>query len=376
MVVRESHTFILRFAICSSSVYSSIASHFSATRYKPWPLVTSFLASLPPGSIGVDVGCGNGKYLHLRNTLHPSLPKEGEEQQNKLYQQAISKPNAQRNDCLTIGVDRSAELIDFASTQSLATMGGKEKKGEKPSKLKREQELEITLDLNIRNEVFVADGLTTCLRSQTFDYAISIATIHHFSTPARRREAIQELIRLVQPQTSPLDTLDSSSCSGNDAGRGRFLVYVWALEQRGQERRKWDEEQTASQKEGAQSSSNTKSPIASGRDVLVPWVFKQAKDDKSKATDDNDDENNEASAPPSKEEVYQRYYHLFEATELDLLVQDAAAALPDSVTRSQSPDGTQRRLLVRREDSGWERGNWWGVWKCLWVTADEPSHTA
>ena len=56
-------------------VYDIIASHFSDTRYKvqfhqstslkpqPWPLVESFLRSLPPGSVGLDIGCGNGKYM-------------------------------------------------------------------------------------------------------------------------------------------------------------------------------------------------------------------------------------------------------------------------------------------------------------------------
>jgi tRNA (uracil-5-)-methyltransferase TRM9 len=70
-------------------VYEQIAPHFSSTRYKvrfrcsrdllwrkdesralvitdilqPWPIVEKFLRELPDGAIGVDVGCGNGKYL-------------------------------------------------------------------------------------------------------------------------------------------------------------------------------------------------------------------------------------------------------------------------------------------------------------------------
>ena len=46
-------------------VYEIIASHFSETRYKPWPLVETFLKGLPSGSVGLDVGCGNGKYLGI-----------------------------------------------------------------------------------------------------------------------------------------------------------------------------------------------------------------------------------------------------------------------------------------------------------------------
>ncbi|WVR09279.1 hypothetical protein IAU60_006344 [Kwoniella sp. DSM 27419] len=39
------------------AVYEAIAPHFSQTRHK------TFLHSLPPGSIGLDSGAGNGKYL-------------------------------------------------------------------------------------------------------------------------------------------------------------------------------------------------------------------------------------------------------------------------------------------------------------------------
>ena len=44
-------------------VYEDIASHFSDTRHKPWPEVLNFVKSLPIGSILVDIGCGNGKYI-------------------------------------------------------------------------------------------------------------------------------------------------------------------------------------------------------------------------------------------------------------------------------------------------------------------------
>ncbi|KAL8853370.1 MAG: hypothetical protein Q9221_001846 [Calogaya cf. arnoldii] len=50
-------------------VYEQIASHFSSTRYKPWPIVQRFLQELPTGSVGLDVGCGNGKYL----TVNPNV---------------------------------------------------------------------------------------------------------------------------------------------------------------------------------------------------------------------------------------------------------------------------------------------------------------
>ena len=45
------------------AVYEQIAPHFSSTRYKPWPIVERFLLRLPDGAVGLDIGCGNGKYL-------------------------------------------------------------------------------------------------------------------------------------------------------------------------------------------------------------------------------------------------------------------------------------------------------------------------
>ena len=48
--------------------YNNNASEFSSTRYAPWPLVKEFIESIPPGSLVLDVGCGNGKN-QFRNDL-------------------------------------------------------------------------------------------------------------------------------------------------------------------------------------------------------------------------------------------------------------------------------------------------------------------
>lgn len=256
------------------NVYSSIASHFSATRYKPWPLVTFFLATLPPGSIGIDVGCGNGKYLHLRNSLH---------RQSDSYEEQSSEAGPSRLDCLTIGVDRSPELVSFAKTMTLKSMSPRRAKEPKA----KGAEGPSASALPLLNEVAVGDAITSGFQSGSFDYAISIATIHHLSTRQRRRESIQELIRLVKPRSSPTD--NATKC-------GRFLVYVWALEQKGQERRKFDEDDekqrtTASQEEDSSSLAPTAS-VKEGRDVMVPWVLKATKD--------------EATGEETQEKVYQR----------------------------------------------------------------------
>lgn len=34
-----------------------------ADEKQPWPIIERFLKNLPAGSVGLDIGCGNGKYL-------------------------------------------------------------------------------------------------------------------------------------------------------------------------------------------------------------------------------------------------------------------------------------------------------------------------
>lgn len=120
-------------------VYEKIASHFSKTRYKPWPKVQEFLESLPEGSINCDVGCGNGKYLGINN-----------------------------KNILSIGTDRSFNLTTIA----------------------RER--------NPGSQNFVCNSLNLPLRNSCFDSVISIAVIHHFSTKTLRIKAIKEMQRIIK----------------------------------------------------------------------------------------------------------------------------------------------------------------------------------
>lgn len=297
------------------------------------------------------MGCGNGKYLHLRNALHPHPPTAatgggaGDEE-----------GQSNTNDCLTIGLDRSLELASFAQLQSLERMNGGGTSASASSSSSSPPPAAQWI-----NEVTYGDGLSTCFRSHSFDYAISIATVHHFATRERRREAIREVVRVVRPIKE----------GERHKGRGRFLIYVWALEQRGQERRKWDEEEGEGEGEGerrraAADGDGEGEKKAQGRDVMVPWVLKNGSGAKKGGG---------AEEPPLEGNVFQRCecraitapllcgtrlthspplspdYHLFEATELEALVEEAANDMPG--------------VVVRREDSGWERGNWWGIWQCV-----------
>ncbi|KNA20498.1 hypothetical protein SOVF_051870 [Spinacia oleracea] len=117
-------------------VYDAIAPHFSSTRFAKWPKVASFLDSLPQGSLVLDAGCGNGKYLGFN-------PK-----------------------CVSVGCDISPALISICAERG--------------------------------HEALVADAVILPYRSGFGDAAISIAVLHHLSTESRRRKAIEELVRVVR----------------------------------------------------------------------------------------------------------------------------------------------------------------------------------
>jgi len=118
------------------NVYDAIAPHFSATRFAKWPKVAEFLNSLGSGSVVLDAGCGNGKYLGFNP------------------------------DCFFIGCDISPPLIEICAGRG--------------------------------HEVLVADAVNLPYRDNFGDAAISIAVLHHLSTDDRRRKAIEELIRVVR----------------------------------------------------------------------------------------------------------------------------------------------------------------------------------
>ncbi|RDA87360.1 hypothetical protein CP532_2611 [Ophiocordyceps camponoti-leonardi (nom. inval.)] len=119
-------------------VYEAIASHFSSTRHKPWPRVARFLQDQRTGSVGVDVGCGNGKYQPVNGSV------------------------------VLLGCDACASLVRLARTERGA-------------------------------EVVTAHGLALPYRKGEVDFAICIAVVHHYSTRGRRREAIGEVLSCLRP---------------------------------------------------------------------------------------------------------------------------------------------------------------------------------
>ncbi|KAK0228419.1 S-adenosyl-L-methionine-dependent methyltransferase [Armillaria fumosa] len=233
-------------------VYDQIAFHFSSTRYKPWPIIANFLATIPTGWIGLDSGTGNGKYLPL----------------------PLERPGSIR----TIGLDRSLPLLEIAKTAA-----------------------------GVIRDVVWGDVLGYGWRTGAFDYAFSIATIHHLATPERRQLAVQRLLEAV-----------SSS-------HGRILIYVWAIEQ--------DELSKRTVPTNSQSSQN-------GQDVLVPWVLNQL--------------SKELLQP---RRVLQRYYHMFAQNELPGLVIKCAEQMGLCVgPRVKFSTGCSGVEIVQ---DGWERSNYY-----------------
>jgi tRNA (uracil-5-)-methyltransferase TRM9 len=114
-------------------------------------VISSYLKSLPPGALGLDIGCGNGKNLDVN-------------------------PNI-----FIIGSDRSESLIKIAASKK-------------------------------QQNVIVADILDLPHPTGSFDFAICIAVIHHMSSHERRVEAIKAILGLlkIRDRNSETDRLGTA----------------------------------------------------------------------------------------------------------------------------------------------------------------------
>jgi tRNA (uracil-5-)-methyltransferase TRM9 len=153
-----------------------------------------------------------------------------------------------------------------------------------------------------------------------FDFAISIAVIHHLSTPARRVEAVKAVLDILRQPSSSINVQDDG---------GKALIYVWALEQK-DSRRGWDE--------------------GHEQDVMVPWVLKQKKEKKKNVGqrkgegvgggDGGDGEGREKGEEGSGDKTFLRYYHLYRKGELERDIVEAGGTVVES---------------------GYEKDNWWAI---------------
>lgn len=266
------------------AVYNEIATHFSDTRYKPWPVVSNFLLSRPIGSIGIDVGCGNGKYL----AVNPLV--------------------------FLIGSDRSDALLECAH------------------RINPQQ-----------YNLVCADGLHLPHRDNTFDFGISIAVVHHWSTRERRVAAIRQLLSKLRVG-------------------GEALIHCWALEQEGSRRGfhegmdqdvlvPWVFNTPATTKVKKEiSTTTTKSGSSSNRGpdlsnipprerqaYMIKWKQKQEQEKKQKL---RQQEENKDKGKDKDSNVKYRYYHLYRKGELE---EDCISA---------------GGVVVK---SGYERDNWYVI---------------
>ena len=111
-------------------VYDKIASHFDKTRFAVWPVVEKFMSDLPNNTIGYDAGCGNGKYMKLRE------------------------------DTYILGADNSIELLKICHKKAL--------------------------------NVIYMNLFEQTIRNSSVDYIICIAVLHHLSNSERRLEVLRQ----------------------------------------------------------------------------------------------------------------------------------------------------------------------------------------
>eukprot|EP00743_Colponemidia_sp_Colp-15_P006292 GILK01006770.1.p1 GENE.GILK01006770.1~~GILK01006770.1.p1 ORF type:complete len:643 (+),score=105.48 GILK01006770.1:34-1962(+) len=250
-------------------VYDVIAPHFSHTRYKPWPMIDSFLKALPCGALVADVGCGNGKYLGV----NPSL--------------------------FMLGSDRSSNLIQICADRGF--------------------------------EVAVADNIKLNYRSNAFDAVISIAVVHHFSTEQNRLHAIRELSRITRPGGRILIYVWALEQEKKKFDKQDVLV-PWHLQMVYETKDKNEsdkaEEKTAKlpkrkrnkQKNPSTNQDNDVEPASElSNDELIREPVASTQPSESETVTPKLDHGIVMSEKNAV--VYQRYYHMFVQGELDSLVQ-------------------------------------------------------
>lgn len=120
-----------------SNFYTTNANNFSKTRVNPWPGTSNFINKLPTESTLLDIGCGNGRNMFLRN------------------------------DIKTIGLEMSKDLCNIV----------KEKGG----------------------IVFHGNMIKLPFEDNSIDNIICIAVYHHLDNNEDRKKALNEMYRVLKP---------------------------------------------------------------------------------------------------------------------------------------------------------------------------------
>lgn len=145
------------------AVFDRIGDHFSQTRARPWPAVEDYLESAPKGTVGLDVGCGNGRH---------------------------TEPLTARVD-RAIGLDASLTLLRAALDRAAAD--------------------------GWRAAFVQGDAGRLPIRSSTIDLGLYIATLHHLPDRATRVASLDELARVLAPGGEALVSVWSTAHDTFDA---------------------------------------------------------------------------------------------------------------------------------------------------------------
>ena len=176
----------------------------------------------------------------------------------------------------------------------------------------------------------LADALAPPHPLGRFDFAISIAVIHHFSTGERRVEAVRRVLEVLRPGRREGKKGEGEGVGVEGGGTwigGKGLVYVWALEQTGS-RRGWGGEEGGGE-----------------QDVMVPWVLSPPRKGRSeKRGEKNKEEPRKGEEEGGEDETgkrtFERYYHLYRKGELERDVTAAGGVVLEA---------------------GYEKDNWWAI---------------
>ena len=143
----------------SIHTWDTIANSFNKTRKTPWPLVIEFITSLSVESKIIDLGCGNGRHLIPAAT----------------HSQTI------------IGLDISRKMLEITQQK--------------------------TIQKQLHNTSYLQATLYTLpLKTESFDVALCIASLHNIKTRNLRQQCIKEIFRILRPN-------------------GKALLSVWSREQ-------------------------------------------------------------------------------------------------------------------------------------------------
>lgn len=292
-------------------VYNAIADHFSSTRYKPWPVVAAFLESIPVGSVGLDAGTGNGKYLISPDHL-----------EGKFW---------------TIGLDRSERLLEIAR---------------RAGHRDRECVLGDVLHTCWRDGVFVR-----LIFSLSYLFApervptIGLCDIHcnypsSFNIGKAKEIYPGETLQCLPKVRGDSERIAQSLLRSLSPSHGRALIYVWAVQQ-----------DDLSKRAIPVATRNEAREPGSGQDVFVPWVLSSGQG-----------QGREAKNQPISDEqivnpVFNRYYHMFEQGELRVLVLAAAHELGIFSDPAENIEGhieaQTGSSCIEIVKDGWERSNFY-----------------